>query len=250
MYSLDINFLKDRGLEAAGETSAKTTQSQASIADKIPMVAGAIVALVLPALTFGYLKTVKAQTAIVEQEIKEIESEIASLGNQNQKIEQINKKIKQVEQETTALVGVFENIRPWPAILQEVSDRTPPGVQVSSMNQGGSGKGVGLNLSGVARSYNDVNDFILFLERSPFFDAKNINLNSAKTGKLSVDVENKDDLIPEKAKLVLPTGVKYSIFAQLNNVPTSELIQEIDKKGSIGLVTRLKTLERKGAINK
>ncbi|GAB4526245.1 MAG: PilN domain-containing protein [Pleurocapsa sp.] len=248
MYSLDINFLKDRGLEPKAETITQAAQSQSSIADKIPIVAGAIVALILPALAFGYLKTIKAQTASIEEEVKQIEGEIASLGDQNKKIEEINQQIEQATQETSALVGVFENIRPWTAILQEVSDRTPPGVQVSSMNQGGSGEGVGLNLSGVARSYSDVNDFMLFLERSPFFDGKNIQLNTAKTGNLSVEVENEDD-IPEKAKLILPEGIQYSIFAQLNNVPTSQLIEELNKRGSIGLVTRLKTLEQKGAIS-
>jgi type IV pilus assembly protein PilN len=248
MYSLDINFLKDRGLEVRAETITQATQSQPSIADKIPIVAGAIVALILPALSFGYLKTIKAQTVSIEEEVKQIESEIASLGDQNKKIEEINKEVEQLNQENTALVGVFENIRPWTAILQEVSDRTPPGVQVSSINQGGTGTGIGLNLSGVARSYSDVNDFMLFLGRSPFFDGKNIQLNTAKTGSLTVELENEDDL-PEKAKLVLPEGIQYSIFAQLNNVPTSKLIEELNKRGSIGLVTRLKTLEQKGAIN-
>ena len=249
MYSLDINFLKDRNLEPAVEATTQATKSQPSIVDKIPIAGGAIIALVLPALTFGYLKTVTAQTTQIEEEVKQIEGEIASLGNQNKKITEINGEIAKVEAETTALVGVFENIRPWPAILQEVSDRTPPGVQVKSLNQGGSKQGVGVNLSGVARSYNDVNDFVLFLERSPFFDAQNITLNSAKIGAFGIEVENEDKL-PEKAKLNIPSGIQYSIFARLNNVPSSQLIEEIDKKGSVGLVTRLKTLEQKGAIKK
>ena len=250
MYNLDINFLRDRGLDQSAEVLGSIKQKkEPTIADKIPIAAGVIVALVAPAITFGYLQGVNAQTASIEAEIKQIESEIADLGNQNKKIEEVTQEIQQVEQETAALVGVFENIKPWAAIMQEVSDRTPPGVQVDSIQQSGSGDGTGINLAGVARSYNDVNDFVLFLQRSPFFAEKQVKLNGASIADFPVEVENEEDL-PENASLEIPEGIKYTISAQLNNVPSSKLIEEINKKGSIGLVTRLKTLERKGAVLK
>lgn len=245
MYSLDINFLEDRGLDRAKEKITLSEKSQPSVTDKIPIAAGAIVALVLPAATFAYLKSVETKTAAVEQEITEIEAEIAQLGNQNKKIEEVTAQIQQLEQETQALVSVFNQIRPWAAILQEVSDRTPPGVQVDSIQQTGSGENLGINLAGVARSYDEVNDFVLFLERSPFFDKQGIKLNAASTTNFAIDVENQEE-IPENASLELPQAVKYTISAQLNNVPSSKLIEEIERKGSTGLVTRLKTLERKG----
>ncbi len=272
MYNLDINFLRDRGGEQSTDMSSSIAQKkEPSIADKIPIAAGIIVALVAPAITFGYLQTVKAQTATVEEEVTQIESEIADLGNQNKKIEAANAEIQQTQQETAALVGVFEKIKPWAAIMQEISDRTPPGVQVDSIQQtaGVSATAppptetkegeatpppapdptIGINLAGVARSYDDVNDFVLFLQRSPFFDSKQVKLNGASTTSFPVEVENTEDL-PDNASLEIPEGVKYTISAQLNNVPSSQLIEEIAKKGSVGLVTRLKTLERKGAVLK
>lgn len=249
MYNLDINFLKDRGLDQAVETSTVTEKRQPSINDKIPIAAGLIALVVFPAITFTYLKKVEAKTTSIEQEIKHIEADITALGNQNKKIEEVNEQIKQVEAETEALVGVFEKIRPWAAILQEVSDRTPPGVQVDSIRQNGSGTRTGVSLSGVARTYADVNDFVLFLERSPFFDRNNIVMGNVNSTFLNFDVENEDDL-PDNVSYTLPSGVKYSISAQLNNLPASRLMEEIENKGSVGVVTRLKTLERKGAISK
>ena len=249
MYNLDINFLRDRGLEQTTEVSNSFAEKkEPSIADKIPIAAGVIVALIAPAITFGHLQSVNAKTRNIEQEIQQLESQIADLGNQNQKIEAANAEIQQVEQEITALVGVFEKIKPGAAIMQEVSDRTPPGVQVDSIQQSGSGDNTGVNLAGVARSYADVNDFVLFLQRSPFFsaDAKNIKVNTAGVTDFPVDIENKDDL-PENLAFEVPNGIKYTISAQLNNAPTSQLIEEINKKGSIGLVTRLKMLEQRGA---
>jgi type IV pilus assembly protein PilN len=247
MYSLDINFLRDRGLDQSADSGISLAQKrQPSMADKIPIAAGVIMALVFPAMTFGYLKTVTAQTATTEQEIQQLESEIADLGNQNKKLEAAEAEIEKAEAEIGALVGVFEKIRPWAAILQEVSDRTPLGVQVDSIQQIEEEGAISINLAGIARSYDDVNDFVLFLQRSPFFEANNIKLNGATTTEVELEVENEKDL-PINASLVVPSGIKYDISAQLNNVPSSQLIQEIDQKGSVGLVTRLKTLERTGA---
>lgn len=250
MYNLDINFLRDRNPEQSADLSNDFVQKrEPTIADKIPIALGALVFLLAPALAFGYLKNVNAKTASLKQEIQQIEGEIAELGNQNKKLEAANQEIQKVEQETAALVGVFEKIKPWAAIMQEVSDRTPPGVLVESLQQSGSGNGTGINIAGIARTYEDVNDFVLFLQRSPFFDGKQIKLNGASTAQFSVEVEN-EDALPDNATLLIPEGIQYTISAQLNNVPSSQLKEEIEKKGSIGLVTRLNTLERKGATLK
>ena len=250
MYNLDINFLRDRGLEQSTQISDNLVQKKEhSIADKIPIAIGVLVGIIAPAITFVHLQSVNAKTVSVEEQIKQIEGEIANLGNQNQKIEAANAEIQKVERETAALVGVFEKIKPWAAIMQEVSDRTPPGVQVDSIQQSGSGAGTGINLSGTARSYADVNDFVLFLQRSPFFNAKRIKLNTAGSTRFTVDIENEEDL-PDNVSFEVPEGIKYKISAQLRNVPSSKLIEEINKKGSTGLVTRLKILEQKGAVLK
>lgn len=246
MYNLDINFLRERRAEQTDNiASSFVKKKETSPADKIPIVAGIIVALAAPAITFSLYKSAKAETAVVETAILQLESEIAELGNQNQKIEELNTEIEQVQQETAALVGVFEKIEPWAAILQEVSDRTPPGISIESLQQSGSGDNNGINIAGVALSYNSVNDFVLLLQRSPFFDRNQIKLNGASLGSLGVEIENEENL-PENASLEIPEGVKFTVSAQLANVPSSELLKEIERKGSDGLVIRLNTLERKG----
>jgi type IV pilus assembly protein PilN len=277
MYNLDINFLRDRNSAQSVDLSrAFVPKKEATLTDKIPIALGAMIFLIAPLVTFSYLKSVNAKTASVKQEIQQLETEIADLGNQNKKIDEANAQIQTVEQETAALVGVFEKIKPWAAIIQEVGDRTPPGVQVDSIQQTSSAPAapaapppapepkageaaapppptpsptIGINLAGVARSYDDVNDFVLFLQRSPFFDSKQVILNGASAIDFPVEVANQKDF-PDIAALEFPKGIKYTISAQLNNVPSSQLIGEIEKKGAIGLVTRLKTLERKGATLK
>ena len=165
MYSLDVNFLKDRGLNTTVETQKQTTKKSSPIQEKIPMAVGGVLAVLLPFLALSGAKNYEAKEADAQDQIKQIDLEIAKRQNENKSLEEIESQISREKTETKALVGVFDRIRPWSAILQEVGERTPPGVQVSSLSQNGSGSSSKLQISGSARSYNDVNDFVLFLQR-------------------------------------------------------------------------------------
>ena len=245
MYSLDINFLKDRGLTPTEKTVSSVTKTPQPITSKIPIIVGAIAAVLLPAITFAHLKSIEKQTAEAKQKIQELDAEIVRIGNQNQKIKDAQTQIDAINQETRALVSVFDRIKPWSAILLEVGERIPPGVQIDSIQQSGSGNNIQLTMAGIARSYDDVNDFVLFLQRSPFFNQGQTKLDNANLANFAVDIENE---IPDDVSVNFAQGVKYRITTRLSNVPASQLMRELEKKGSVGLVTRFKTLERKGAI--
>lgn len=249
MFSLDIDFLKDRGLDAAVVKETQVEQKSSSVAEKIPIIAGAIIAIVLPAMTFSYSKTFDGSQAKLQQEIQQIDAEIAKSQGESKTLEEIQAQVDESKSETQALVSVFDNIRPWSAILREVGDRTPPGIQINSLEQINSGNTIKLQIKGTARAYSDVNDFVLFLQRSPFFDSKNIVLGTVKNSNWEVAVTNREEL-SESINFTIPEGVQYSIDAQLAKKPNSQLIKELNNKGSLGLLTRLKTLENKGVIIK
>ncbi|MEM9273094.1 MAG: PilN domain-containing protein [Cyanobacteria bacterium P01_F01_bin.143] len=249
MFSLDIDFLKDRGLDAAIAKETQIEQKSSSVAEKIPIIAGAIIAIVLPAMTFSYSKTFDGAQAKLQQEIQQIDAEIAKSQGESKTLEEIQAQVDKSKSETQALVSVFDNIRPWSAILREVGDRTPPGIQINSLDQKNSGNAIQLQIKGTARTYSDVNDFVLFLQRSPFFDSQKIVLGTVKNSNWEVTVTNQEEL-SESINFTMPEGVQYSIDAQLANKPNSQLIKELNNKGSLGLLTRLKTLENKGVITK
>ena len=249
MYPLDINFLKDRGFDDAVETVSQAPKKPAPITEKIPIVVGGIIAIVLPLLSFNYARSFEAKQAEAQSQIAEVEAQIAKRQGENQSLEQMQTQVQAAQAETQALVRVFDKIRPWSAILQEISDRTPPGVQVDSLSQSGSGDNISLQISGSARSFADVNDFVLFLQRSPFFARNGIILGNVNTGDLQIEITNQEE-IPDNVSFTIPQGVEYNISAQLNNLPPSDLIKQLQEKGSIGVLTRLKTLEQKGAITK
>ncbi len=245
MYSLDINFLKDRNLDDASKTRIqKKTQTQ-QFGKNAPLIAGLAVMVLFPAVAGGFLLVVNGQNTELEKQIQELDAQISAINAQNQKIQQMEAKIAQVNAETNALVGVFNQIKPWSAILQDISDRLPPRVQIDSIQQGQSPK---LTLVGSARSYNDVNDFLLTLQRSNFFKAKATRLQSAQLVDNPTKVEYSEAEQAENVTVELPKVVNYTITTELNNTPASKLLRELARKGDVGLVTRMETLKQKGVI--
>ena len=249
MYSLDINFLKDRGLDTPVATESKSVTSSGALGDKLPLVGGGILAFILPATMFLYAQSFDTKKADSEQEIKNIDAEIAKIQGQGKSFEELEAQVKKASGETEALVSVFSKIRPWSAILKEIGDRTPPGVQISSIKQNGIGDNISIKIDGTARSFTAVNDFVLFLQNSNFFDTNKIILGTTNLAGIPIDIENKKDF-SKNISINIPQGVKYTITANLANMPTSVLVQELNKKGSVGLLTRLKTLESKGVKTK
>lgn len=282
MYSLDVNFLKDRKVEE----DVKTTQTQSpalSLGKNLPILIGLGVLVALPAAAASLLWVISAQTAKTQQNIQELDAQISQLGSQNQRIQELEKQVNGINEETQALVSVFNQIKPWSAVLQDIRDRVPAGVQIQTIKQEGAAAptaaptagattpGISLTVTGIARSYNDVNDLILTLQQSNFLKAQKTVLTSAEEVDYPVQELNEDQReallkkvrsgqfpgIPKDAPLLgsstkdmyeFPKVVKYEVKTELGDIPASQMKQELARKGAIGLVTRINTLEEKGAI--
>ncbi len=284
MYSLDINFLRDRGLDAESKAGTQTEKPQLQIGANIPIIAGLIAAISLPAAAFGFVKVIESQKADLEQQIQAIDAQIASASSKNKEVQAVKDQIGAIDGEIAALVTVFNQIKPWSAVLQDIGDRTPPGVQVTEIKYELPGANKDkksaatsapaktdkaaatpelpmpvLTLDGMARSFDDVNDLMVFLQKSKFFNAEKVQLTKAELAEYEIvwdkDVRNKDKASKpnnpkDKIDIEVPKGVKYNITAELSSTPASQLITELNSKGAIGLVSRIQILERKGAITK
>jgi len=254
MYSLDVNFLKDRSLDS--KKTAMTTIVAVGKPDfekQLPIYIGAGVMLLLPLLAGGSILFVNWQKGQTQINIQALEAELARLKAQNQKVAELENKAKGVDSDTAALVGVFSQVKPWSALLQDLTDQTPPGIQLVSLQQ----TGKVITLSGFAGNYAALNDFVLMLQNSPFFKADKTKLVSATAAPLPISgegvISEPDDPDPttkESGVVQIPQGVKYSITTELSDTPDKELLPELVRKGAIGLVTRFKTLEQKGILQK
>jgi type IV pilus assembly protein PilN len=107
-----------------------------------------------------------------------------------------------------------------------------------------------LSISGKAKSFDDVNNFVLTLKQSAFFNPEDIQLSEAMLTAptpLSPLGSNAQGSSSEP-KFAIPKLVTYKIQASLKRIPSADLLQELERKGAVGLVTRLKTLKQQQAI--
>ncbi len=254
MYSLDVNFLKDRHLNQAvpGTTQTRIT-STINLRQHSPLLLGVGVGAGLLALTGLLGLTVGWQTSETQAKIQQLDGELAQLQAQSKKIEDLKAQLTAIEAENQALVTVFNQIRPWSAILQEIRQQTPPSVQLTNLQQvevpaapeqGQPNPATRLKISGFANSYEAVNDYLLTLQASPFLQGKKTVVESAALADLPVQVENEYKSID----ISFPQVVQFVITAQLSDTPATEQLPNLARNGAIGVITRINTLKRQGAI--
>lgn len=289
MYSLDINFLKDRGVQQEPIKRAKPAPK----GSMTPLYIGLALGLLLPALVGGMWFFLQQQIAQKESDKANLDAQLAQLKIEQDKVVKLNAQTAQVEEETTSLASVFDQIKPWSAMLQDIRERIPPGVQISSITQTaataaptpapaaraktppkpvaspGASPGAKnaptatpvaaaprptskLEISGRARSFDDVNYFLLTLQRSSFLKRDETQIVKAELVKDSSRVEVRRPNTPgqptSNTTYELPKSVQFKIQTNLSDIPASELLRELNRKGAVGLVTRIQNLQEKGVI--
>jgi type IV pilus assembly protein PilN len=259
MYSLDINFLKDRP-EYQSQAATKVQKKSVQLGNLTPVYIGVGVGLVFPVLVFAGLSIVEGKNAEITKEIAKLEEEANGLNSRIANINKLKTETAGINSQTTALVTVFDQIRPWSAMLQDLRDRIPGKVQIETIKQmpgsapskDATGNTAGfLEISGFAMSYALVNDFSLSLGQSRFLNKNETNIVTAEL----VDAPPITGFVPPKTEKsnvrIKPLQVvKYTIKTGLSSVPASDLIQELEKKGTVGLVDRLRNIKKVGVIDK
>lgn len=257
MYSLDVNFLKDRQVGGSGDRGgSKVKKREMELGTMAPVIAGGAVLAILPSLALGAWWLINMQKAKLDNEVNAIKAELGDPQANNQKIQSLQQELDRASQETKALVDVFNQIKPWSAVLEDIRNQTPAGVQLNSIEQSQTGGGANapaptnnLILKGYAQSYKDVNNFYLTLQRSDFINPASTKLEKANLIENPNTVELSIPIAAKNVTIELPDVVDYSINAAFNNKPASQLLRELERNSALGLVTRIKTIEQKG-LNK
>jgi type IV pilus assembly protein PilN len=254
MYSLDVNFLKDRHLNQTGKgTPAAKISTTINLRKQTPLLIGVGVGAGLLALTGLLGLIVGLQTSETQAKIQQLDGELGQLQAQSKKLKDLRAQLTALEGENKSLVTVFNHIRPWSAILQEIRQQTPPSVQLTSVqqvevpaapNQGQPNPATRLKISGFASNYEAVNDYLLTLQASPFLEGKKTAIESAALADLPVEVDNQYKNI----NITFPQVVQFVITAQLSDTPTTQQLPNLVRNGAIGVITRINTLKSQGAI--
>jgi type IV pilus assembly protein PilN len=275
MYSLDINFLKDRPdyqpKSVRGGARRRTVSAPSGAL--IPLYVGVAMGLFLPALAGGLWFFMQQQNASLEQKQAQLDGELGRLKQYDDQIVSLTTQIEATKAETLALGNVFNKIRPWSAILQDIRDRIPGGVQVKKIQQSSQVLAPApnanatpppapngtpapvvsvpidkLSIVGTANSFEGVNDFVLLLQQSSFVKAKETQLVKANLVENPLQIQSPKETSGGAKNYKLPQVVEYEIQTTLNDVPAAVLVQELERKGAVGLASRIRNLQSKGVI--
>ncbi|MEB3357654.1 MAG: PilN domain-containing protein [Synechococcales bacterium] len=246
MYSLDVNFLNDRDIRPDVGDKVRGGAAGGQI-NWTPAIVGAIVGLLPVAGVLGSWLLLQNLNAGLEERRNALTAQIAAQGADEQAVADAVARAEQAEADARALVTVFDQIKPWSAMLQNVRDTVPGGIQVTSVDQAEGEQADQITITGYAVSFDDVNDFLLVLRRSPFINAEGTNLQSASLTNYPIDFELPENA-PSGTEVRIPQVVQYSIVAQLTDLPASELLPELENTLAVGLTSRIQALQDKGAF--
>jgi len=250
MYNLDVNFLNDRGVQAQ-EVSRSSRSSSSGPVNWTPALVGLLIGLLFPLLAGGVWFLANQESRKIANEEAVIDGELAQLQQQIAELDAIRAEAAAIEDDSLALVKVFDRLQPWSAILQDVSNRVPRTVLLSSVVQ--DEETGSLTLSGNAESYEDVNDFMLKLGQSPFFDEELIVLGEAalEEDPTEVEVISDGDNAPE-VEVEATDVVSYTIEAPLGewSYADDEMVSLLSQLGSEGILARVQALGAEGLLDK
>lgn len=283
MYSLDVNFIKDRP-DYNLKANTRRSKFRLPVGNFSPLYLGLATGLLLPALVgIGWL-FLQSRNSQLEQQIAQLDTQLNRLGIQEQEIKTVQAETNQIKAENQALATVFNQIKPWSAMLQDIRDRIPATVQIDSIKQIAAAAPAtpqpaaspspspspqasppgnttaqgqapapiatpvgGIEITGIARSFNDVNDFLLTLQQSAFLQPTDTKIVTAELVDSSAIAGSGS---PSGNTVVVrgPQFVRYTIQSSLGDIPASELLRELERKGTLGLVARIRFLQQRGVI--
>ena len=271
MYGLDINFLNDRP-EYQKEVP-KPAISEVSLEDSTPIIIGAAVAIAINGLVAGGWLYINKMNTGLQVDLDKLNAKLTTLDAQVKDLKAIKEKTQKFEAEAKALATVFDQIKPWSALLGELGVVVPKGVIITSIEQKEAKVSASpspqksdakkdeekeapeppkptatILLSGNSNSYGKVNDFQLLLENSSFFQEKNKLISTVrKPNPTRLELrESNLTLAPEIPEL--NPIIEYKIEANLSPLGASELLPELKSQGAIGLVDRIEILKEKGIL--
>lgn len=245
MYSLDVNFLNDRedrsyDLEAVGRSSGGTQ------ANWTPAILGLLIGLVplgLVLLGWGALQRINANLTTQRDQLQ---VKVDEQGRVAEVVAAAEARAQEAEDSANALITVFDQIKPWSAMMASIRETIPGGVQVKTVQQSAEDLDgqtrQKVEVKGVALTFDDVNDFVLVLRRSPFLDAENTELISSSL------IDNPETITlaenaPQGIEVRQPKVVEYTINSVLSDRPASELLAELESTLAVGLTSRIQTIQ-------
>lgn len=246
MYSLDVNFLNDREERSSDVEYAGGEAVGGAKANWTPAILGLLIGLVplgLVLLGWGAMQKLNAD---LDTRRQELQVKVDEQGRVAEVVAAAEARANEAEESAKALITVFDQIKPWSAMMANVRETIPGGVQVKTVEQSEEDfDGVirqKVELKGLALSFDQVNDFVLVLRRSPFLDSEKTALVSSRLIDNPETIVLPDDA-PQGIEVRQPKVVEYTISSVMSDRPASELLAELENTLAVGLTSRIQTIQ-------
>lgn len=232
MYSLNINFLKDRPEFQSGKPAAEKGKGGGiSLSGQAPLILGVVVGLALPAAVGGgYAYLLWAMNNLNQSQIA-LDEDLAVLQQDLEKAAVAERTTTVINEQTDALAGVFNRVKSWAATLEDIRDRLPEGVQLESVVEtpptdtdstpapspaveGEPAAAVPppprstITITGYSDSVDKIGEFVLLLRSSPYLDPDATRLVVANIVDNPAQVNRRE---PEGTAQTVTEGSSYTI---------------------------------------
>ncbi len=260
MYSIDINFLNDRPDYKPPDITKKPVGGSKTPPASLPfLIGGAAVAVAAIGSAGGWWWIINTKNTQLQAELTKLESESGLLEAEVKKVEELEGKTKQYNDQTKFFTSIFNtSVKPVSSLLDDLSSILPPGVQISRISQTlkqAEGENIqtqtpwgtiqqNIEITGLSPSFAEVNDLLLILKDSPFFNEKETALVAAELVDIPIEVEWTG--IGERPENLTPKVVEYTITTSATNVLASEMLPDLQRTKAQGILSRLGRLEQLG----
>jgi len=231
MYTPEINFLKERPeVPASVQTGAEAIAAPPTAAGVGSWALALGLGFAAAAVAMGGFLYFQAhflrQRDALRAERTRLEGELSTANAELTRLQGLSQELQTIRTQTEGFRSFLGSIQPWSAILEEVRRRIPgQGVWITNI----SASGDTVNIQGEALDFPLVNDFLLTLLDSNFVTSAVLNSASRAEG------------TPETE-----ASVAYSITVTVRTIgdPDPEFTRELEQRGAIGLVAKIRTLRQ------
>lgn len=213
MYSLNINFLKDRPEFQTGKQAAEKKKGGGSAqGSQLPLALGVIAGLALPMAALGAYGYLIWDMGNLNRNILALDRNLSDLQQDLDRAAKAERTTQVIREQTDALTGVFNQVKSWAAALEDIRDRLPQGVQLQSVTETppqasssaasttatppADGAAVPppprstISIRGYASSVESIGEFLLLLRSSPYLDPNSTVLVGAEMVSNPAQVES------------------------------------------------------------
>jgi type IV pilus assembly protein PilN len=228
MFVPEINFLKDRNPDTNGMSFGDQYGGESS--NNTPLILAAAIPLAILVLSAGSYVYFGGQLGGKQNDLKTLTADVSGLEGQLTGLRNQQKELQENRDQVQAVIGLYDLSRPWSSVLEDIRRKVPQGVWLedfATTESADASKEDVLKVKGKALQFQQVANFKLTLERSPFVarvDLGEANLNEA----------SKDQ----------PATVSYSMDINLRQQKLDEVRKTLEETNSVGLLEKLRRLQQ------